>query len=106
MNPLSALETVGQFSYLAFQCLLALPGACLRPREVCRQLHSVLVGAMPLATVAGIALGVVIWMHSHRLLERFGAVEFLPEGLALAVVLELAPTGAGLVIAGRSGASL
>src|SRR5438874_2601355 len=64
----SSLETVGQFTYLAFQCLRALPGACLRPRELGRQLHSVLVGAMPLAAVAGIALGVVIWMHSHRLL--------------------------------------
>jgi phospholipid/cholesterol/gamma-HCH transport system permease protein len=40
------------------------------------------------------------------LLERFGAGEYLPQGLAMAVVLELAPTGAALVVAGRSGASL
>jgi phospholipid/cholesterol/gamma-HCH transport system permease protein len=106
MSPFAALETVGQFAYLAIRCLFALTGALLRPRELLRQLHSILVGAVPLGAVAGLALGVVIWLHSHRLLARFGAAEYLPEGLALAVVLELAPTGAGLVIAGRSGASL
>lgn len=106
MSPLTVLETLGRFAHLAIRCLFALPGALLRPRELIRQLHSILVGAVPLGAVAGIALGVVIWLHSHRLLARFGAGEYLPEGLALAVVLELAPTGAGLVIAGRSGASL
>jgi phospholipid/cholesterol/gamma-HCH transport system permease protein len=106
MIPLDFLASVGQFSYLALRCLLALPAALLRPGEVCRQLYAVLIGALPLATIAGLALGVVIWLHSHRLLDRFGAPEYLPQGLALAVVLELAPTGAGLVVAGRSGASL
>jgi phospholipid/cholesterol/gamma-HCH transport system permease protein len=102
----TSLETVGQFAYLVLRCLMELPAAIIRPRNVLIQLHSILVGALPLGAVAGIALGVVIWLHSHRLLARFDAADYLPEGLALAVVLELAPTGAGLVIAGRSGASL
>lgn len=106
MPVLSSLESVGRFCHLGMSCLLALPGAMLRPREVLRQLHDILIGALPLASVSGLALGVVIWMHSYRLLQRFGAPEYLPEGLALAVVLELAPTGAGLIIAGRTGASL
>src|SRR5262245_10428369 len=106
MPLVDGLAGIGQFSYLGFRCLLLLPSALARPIEVGRQHHSVLVGALPLGTITGLALGVVIWMHSHRLLERFGAPQYLPEGLALAVVLELAPTGAGLVIAGRSGASL
>jgi phospholipid/cholesterol/gamma-HCH transport system permease protein len=49
---------------------------------------------------------VVIWLHLHRLLERFSAAQYLPQAVALAVVLEFAPTGAGLIVAGRSGASL
>ena len=40
------------------------------------------------------------------MLERFGAAQYLPQALALAIVLEFAPTGAGLIVAGRSGASL
>jgi phospholipid/cholesterol/gamma-HCH transport system permease protein len=35
-----------------------------------------------------------------------GAVQYLPQALALAVVLEFAPISAGLLVAGRSGASL
>jgi phospholipid/cholesterol/gamma-HCH transport system permease protein len=106
MALLDSVESVGQFSYFALRCALALPLGLLRPREVSRQLHGILIGALPLATVAGLAVGVVVWLHSHRLLEPYGLTQRLPEGLALAVVLELAPTGAGLVIAGRSGASL
>jgi phospholipid/cholesterol/gamma-HCH transport system permease protein len=100
------LEQIGRFAYLALRCVYAVPLAAVRPGEVGRQLHSILAGALPLSIVAGLALGVVIWMHSHRLLHRFGAQAYLPEGLAVAVVLELAPTGAGLIVAGRSGASL
>src|SRR5262249_52968643 len=48
----------------------------------------------------------VVWLHLHSVLQRFGATQYLPQALALAVVLEFAPTGAGLIVAGRSGASL
>src|SRR5262249_35711173 len=51
-------------------------------------------------------LGVVVWLHLHRVLARFSAEQYLPQALALALVLEFAPTGAGLIVAGRSGASL
>src|SRR5205085_8727857 len=55
--------------------------------------------------VAGLALGVVVWMHLHGVVEA-QFVHKVPEYLALAVVLEFAPLGAGLIVAGRSGASL
>jgi phospholipid/cholesterol/gamma-HCH transport system permease protein len=53
-------------------------------------------------------LGVVIWLHLHGVLLRSGPgnVQLLPQLLALAVVLELAPLAAGFVVAGRSGAGL
>jgi len=50
---------------------------------------------------------VVIWMHTRDVLARTGtgAVELLPTFLAAAVLLELAPVGAGLIV-GTHGASL
>lgn len=72
-------------------------------------LESALVKAMPLALVAGCAIGIVIWIHVRDTLVRVagpGAAMYLPQGLALAVVVELAPLSAGLMAAGRSGASL
>ncbi|HEV3119421.1 MAG TPA: ABC transporter permease [Gemmataceae bacterium] len=100
------LESVGRYVHFAVRALLALPGALVRPGAAIAQLYHVLLGALPLGMVAGAALGVVIWMHLHSVLARFGAAQFLPQALALAVVLEFAPTGAGLIMAGRSGASL
>lgn len=102
------LESVGHYTAFA---LRALPEALLawrRPGEVFRQLDRIYVGALPLSTVTGLALGVVIWMHLHGVLLRLGSgyTQLLPQALALAVVMEFAPMGAGFIVAGRSGASL
>lgn len=73
------------------------------------QLHEILLGALPLGLIAGLAVGAVVWMHLRGALEHVaghGAVQYLPQALALAVVLEFAPIAAGLIVAGRTGASL
>jgi phospholipid/cholesterol/gamma-HCH transport system permease protein len=77
----------------------------VRPAHVGRPLYDTLVGALPLGVVAGAALGIVVWMHLRGAVEP-AYRQRVPEFLALAVVLEFAPLGAGLVVAGRSGASL
>ena len=86
----------------------AAAGSILRPSWWLRPLHGMVVGALPLALISGIALGVVIWLHTRDVLARAspGAVELLPTFLAAAVLLELAPLAAGLIVAARTGASL
>src|SRR5262249_61539098 len=83
-------------------------GAVVRPGWWVKPLYAMVVGALPLAVVTGVALGVVIWLHTRDVLARTGtgAVEYLPTFLSAAVLLELAPVGAGLVVAARTGASL
>src|SRR5438093_1124072 len=106
---LTAFERIGRYVAFALRTLAALASAVVRPGESLRQFNAVLTGALPLAAVAGLALGVVIWMHLRGVLARFGgseAVQYLPTALSLAVSLEFAPIGAGLIVAGRSGASL
>jgi len=100
------LVNLGDYVHFAVRSLVALPWAVCRPRALASRLFDILIGALPLACVAGLALGFVLWLHLHHVLERFGAAGMLPRVLALAVVLEFAPTGAGLIVAGRSGASL
>jgi phospholipid/cholesterol/gamma-HCH transport system permease protein len=100
------VEQLGHYAYFALRALAAAPLALLRPRELATQLFETLLGALPLAMVAGLALGTVLWLHLHQVLDRFGAAQYLPQALSLAIVLEFAPTGAGLIVAGRSGASL
>jgi phospholipid/cholesterol/gamma-HCH transport system permease protein len=103
---LNLLAAVGEFTHFAGRALLTTVVSILHPGAWLQQLYHVLIGALPLGTVAGIALGAVVWMHTHAALSRTGAVEYLPTVLAAAVLLELAPIGAGLIVAARTGASL
>jgi phospholipid/cholesterol/gamma-HCH transport system permease protein len=73
---------------------------------VAAHLYTVLATALPLALLTGLALGAVIWMHTRGVLLRTGGAELLPTVLAVAVVLELGPIAAGLILAARSGAGL
>ena len=106
LSPFSLLANVGGFAYFAGQALFASINALLRPGNLLKQVHAVLIGALPLGIVTGIALGAVVWMHTHSVLARYGSTEFLPTALAAAVLLELAPLGAGLIVAARTGSSL
>lgn len=105
MPLLATLETSGRFVHFAGRALIAAGASLRRPAEFLRQLHGVLLGALPLGLVAGFALGIVVWIHLHGVVEK-PYIRKVPEYLALAVVLEFAPLGAGLIVAGRSGASL
>lgn len=98
-------ETCGRFAYFALMVLPATLLAWRKPAELVRQLHQILLGALPLGFVAGMALGFVVWIHLHGVVDA-AYREQVPRFLALAIVLEFAPLGAGLIVAGRTGASL
>lgn len=97
---------IGRFIWFASQCLVYLPAAVIRPGAVWRQLHGMLLGTLPLAIVAGAALGVVAWMQIRGLLFSFSSESLLPSALALAVVRGVGPVIAGLIASGRVGAGL
>jgi len=104
---LDGVARVGEWAYFAGKSLPPLLAAVPRPALWVRPLYGVLVGALPLAGVLGVSLGPVIWMQTRGILDRTaGATELLPTVLAAAVLLELAPIGAGLIVAARTGASL
>jgi len=110
MSLLHFLESLGHQTYFSLRALKSLPQALLqRPGALLVQLHQIFLGALPLALAGGTAVGAVIWMHGRNPLKAVGgpeAVSVLPQALSLVVVLELAPIIAGLIVAGRSGASL
>ena len=74
--------------------------------ETLRQIHEVGWRSAPLIGAAGLAVGVVLSMHTRASLERFGAEALIPAGLALALVRETGPLTAGLLFAGRVGAGI
>ncbi|MEZ6143774.1 MAG: ABC transporter permease [Zavarzinella sp.] len=100
------LIAIGDGTHFAGQSAWAALSQLAAPRETIRQLYQILIGSLLLGTIAGIALGAVVWMHTYGVLQRSGTQDYLPTVLAAAVLLELAPIGAGLIIAARTGASL
>jgi phospholipid/cholesterol/gamma-HCH transport system permease protein len=111
MKPFEVIEETGHLAQFACRAVLALPSALVNPGETLRQLYRVLIGSLPIALLAGLAIGLVLWMHVRNVITRSSmagpaAIEYLPTALALAVVLEFAPIGAGLIMAGRVGASM
>ena len=104
--PLSVLETVGHGSLFAAR---ALGEAFRRPfevRETLRQLFELGFRSVPLIAVSGLAIGVVLSMHTRASLARFGAEALIPAGLAIALVRETGPLTAGLLLSGRIGAGI
>jgi phospholipid/cholesterol/gamma-HCH transport system permease protein len=79
---------------------LVRPGAWLAP------FGASLLGVLPLAGAAGVAMGVIAWLQLHGLLQTFGSMAILPRVLLLTVVWEFGPIAVGFVAAGRLGAGL
>ena len=102
------LALVGHWTAFALRAGLSAVAALPRAGWWLRPLHGTVVGALPLAAVTGLALGLVIWLHTRDVLARTSpfALDYLPTFLSAAVLLELAPIGAGLIVAARTGASL
>ena len=75
-------------------------------KETLRQLYELGLRSAPLIAVSGLAVGVVLSMHTRASLERFGAESMIPAGLAIALVRETGPLTAGLLLSGRIGAGI
>ncbi|WP_406696932.1 ABC transporter permease [Singulisphaera sp. Ch08] len=104
---LDRLEHLGRFVDFAFQVIGAMPGALIhRAGDVIRQFERVAWGSLPIIVVAGVSVGLVTWLQTHRQLATYGIEATLPSFLTPAVLVELGPMLAGLLVAGRMGAGL
>lgn len=69
--------------------------------EIKNHMYNLGVKTMPIVTVMGFIIGLVLTMQSQPVLARFGAESFLPTMVALSVVRELGPVLTALLFAGR-----
>jgi phospholipid/cholesterol/gamma-HCH transport system permease protein len=101
------LENCVGFLAFALRACGSVPAALYqRFGEVIRQFERVAVESLPMVVGAGLSVGVVLWLQTHRLLAAHGAESALPSYLAVAVLVEIGPLLAGLLVAGRMGAGL
>ena len=102
----SFLASVGAAALFAWKALRELVVPPFEFRETVRQLFELGLRSAPLIAVSGVAVGVVLSMHTRASLERFGAEAMIPAGLALALVRETGPLTAALLLSGRIGAGI
>jgi phospholipid/cholesterol/gamma-HCH transport system permease protein len=103
---LDFLATVGEVTAFSLKAVREILVPPFEFRETIRQLYELGVRSAPLIFVSGLAVGVVLSMHTRASLERFGAEAMIPAGLAIALVKETGPLTAGLLLSGRIGAGI
>jgi phospholipid/cholesterol/gamma-HCH transport system permease protein len=103
---ISLLADVGDLSLFAFKAARELVIPPFEVRETLRQLQELGVRSAPLIAISGLAVGVVMSLHTRATLERFGAESMIPAGLAIALIRETGPLTAALLLSGRIGAGI
>ncbi len=117
LQPLSLIDRVGVRAIGALELTGAIAtfGAraiaeAVRPPydmgEVVRHVYQFGYRSAPLIVTAGVAIGVVLSIHTRSTLERFGAEAMIPAALAIALIRETGPLITGLLVAGRIGAGI
>ena len=102
----SSLAAVGDLAAFAWRAARESLVPPFELRETVRQVFELGLRSAPLIAVSGMAVGVVLSMHTRASLERFGAESMIPAGLAIALVRETGPLTAGLLLSGRIGAGI
>lgn len=101
-----ALAAVGDVAIFGGRALVDMWRPPYEIDEVLRQIYELGFRSVPLIATSGLAVGVVLSMHTRATLERFGAESLIPAGLALALVRETGPLVTGLLLSGRIGAGI
>jgi phospholipid/cholesterol/gamma-HCH transport system permease protein len=70
-------------------------------REIRKHMDELGVKTLPIVSITGLIIGLVLTMQSQPVMVRFGAEAFLPGMVALSVVRELGPVITALIFAGR-----
>ena len=75
-------------------------------REFFRQCYLIGYKTVPLISVTGLIIGLVLTIQSRPALADFGAVSMLPGMVALAIIREMGPVITGLICAGKVGSGM
>lgn len=75
-------------------------------RDISAHLHHIGATALPITAIVGFLIGVVLAYLTSQQLRLFGANIFIVNLLGIALIRELGPVLAAILIAGRSGSSI
>ncbi len=103
---LSGLEATGRLTLFSFAAL----SHCLRPpfypRLILRQMIEIGYYSLPVVGLTAIFTGMVLALQTFTGFTRFNAESAIPNVVVISITRELGPVLAGLMVAGRIGASM
>ncbi len=117
MNPLNFLRTTGRvfltflaatgrLSLFTFSSLYHALTPPFYPRLILQQMISIGYFSLPVVGLTAIFTGMVLALQSYTGFSRFSAESAIPNVVVLSITRELGPVLAGLMVAGRIGASM
>jgi phospholipid/cholesterol/gamma-HCH transport system permease protein len=105
-STIALLGSLGHAALFLLSLIRALGPALRRPYLIVAQIHAVGNRSLIIIMASGLAVGFVLALQMYYALVIYGAAESLGLIVNLALVRELGPVVAGLLVAGRAGTSL
>ena len=99
-------SSIGEIVIFFLDCLKYLFTDKFYPRILVQQLIKVGYNSLPVVGLTSIFTGMVLALQSYTGFSRFSAESAIPNVVVLSITRELAPVLAGLMVAGRAGASI
>ena len=103
---LAGVATLGEFGLLVIASLRAVQRRGIPIRETLLQFEQIAVRSTPIVAITALFTGMVLSLQTAYGLSRFGAKPYVGSILGLAIVRELGPVLAALMVAGRVGAGI
>ncbi|MCP3982819.1 MAG: ABC transporter permease [bacterium] len=103
---LTGVGALGEFGLLIAASFRAVQQRGIPLRETALQFELIAVRSTPIVAVTALFTGMVLALQTAFALSRFGAKPYVGSILGLAIVRELGPVLAALMVAGRVGAGI
>lgn len=97
---------VGEFNLFLWLTVKASFSRHFEFKEFLRQCFQVGNKTLPLISITGLVIGLVLTIQSRPVLVEFGAVSMLPGMVALSIVREMGPVVTALICAGKIGSGM
>jgi phospholipid/cholesterol/gamma-HCH transport system permease protein len=97
---------LGEFFLFLFNTIKETFSRNFEFREFLRQCYQIGNRTLPLISVTGLVIGLVLTIQSRPVLADFGAVSLLPGMVAVSIIREMGPVITALICAGRIGSGM
>ena len=97
----NVFNDAGNFTQFALRFFRELFKPAFQWREFGRQCYAIGFKTLPLITITGFIMGLVLTIQSRPTLLKFGAESWLPSMVSLSLIREIAPVVTALICAGK-----